>query len=658
MIQGGNEMRRYKIISLLCAMILLLSSLVGCTDNKGTTVNSDKSFSMIAHWNSTGLINHFNTSTTCDVFTMFVVEGLYSYVRTTDEVYCQLAEELPVHTEEDLAKYKDDMGDDMYDYFVGEGYEKVSVTTAKIRENAKWQNGDPVTAKDIWAYYYIVHPTSTNYMITVSAVDDRTIQFVWNPMKEPVDKVKDLLLSLDISGTVHYETFLNYAERCHEITMSWPVNTNINLWGAFNRYPMGIGDAEIAKVRDEFYAFNPSWYVATGPFKIERFSATQILLTKNEYYWNKDAIGFDKVKLYSFSDTNQVYSLLANNTLDYWDGYIVPDTLDWVLKQNENLINIKMYDPGTYGLMFNLENKYLKDIRVRQAMQYIFDRDKIKDIANKYATTSYFATMGMAPTEAKMYMSEEGYNSLTKYDCNHEIATELLESAGWVKTNGVWTADGQPVKFTIGAPNALISTNAMQAAVSQLKEFGIDAEMIVSSNYLGEAQATGSKFDMTLDFNDLNMSFSYPTGSYQQFSNVYARNSHIERYPADYADQQKNGQVKLVFNGLYGDTNKYEFADHINTFYYLEGEELNYMVDVFNHGIADNCYGVQFFENITSSTFNTSRIGGIAFEDKWSANRNCEYVPTADTSDFMTMARYNLYYAKSYPIIEGVLQPK
>ena len=648
-----------RMIAFLCCCAMLTAVLAGCTQGgvNGSLTNTDKAFATIAHWNATGLINHYNTTTTCTAFPIFVVEGLYSYVRTTDEVYCQLAEALPVHTQESLDDYKGTMGEDMYQYFVDQGYDEVSVTTVKIRDNAKWNNGDDVTTKDIWAYYYIMHPTSTNYMITIHLVDSKTLQFVWNPIKEPVDKVKELLLACDISGTVHYETFLNFAERCYEITESWPINTDTNLWGAFNRYPSGVGDTELAIVRDEFYAFNPSWYVSTGPFKLEKFSATQILLTKNEHHWAADQIGFEKVKLYSYSDTNQVYSLLANDTLDYWDGYIVPDTLEYILDTNPNIVNVKMYDPGTYGLMFNIESDYLSDIRVRQAINYILDREEITKVANPYATPSYYPTMGMSPSEATMYMSEEGLASLPTYNTDHAMAEALLLEAGWAKENGVWMKNGKPVELVAGVPNVLISMNAMQAAAAQLEEFGIAVELVVSSNFLGEAQSSPSKYDMTLDFNDLNMSFSYPTGSYRQFSNVYARNMHLPRYPSTYPDGQKRGEVQLTFNGLYGDTNTYEFAEYINTFYYLEGEELTYMVDVFNHGIADGCYGAQFFENVTSTTLNVSRIEGLPFEELWTEQRDCPYVPTVGTEDLYTMAKFNLYYAWSWVFINGAYQP-
>ncbi len=655
-----NGKKTVRVLTGLLSGLMLLSA-VGCGEGGGGGgggPKGDSSFSMIAHWNSTGLINHYNTTTNCDVFNVFVVEGLYSYVRTTDEVYCQLAAEMPVHTQEPLIDYIDTIGEDMYDYFSGQGYSEASVTTVSLRENAKWSNGDPVTTKDIWSFYYIVHPTSTNYMIDIHLVDDQTMQFIWNPMKEPVNKVKELLLGLDVSGTVHYETFLDYVERCYEETHGWPVNTNTDLWGAFNRYPLGVGDAEIAKIRDEFYEYSPTWYVSTGPFKLDRFSATQILLTKNEYHWAADKVGFDQVKLYSFSDTNQVYSLLANDTLDYWDSYIVPDTLEYILDSNPNLVNVKMYDPGTYGIMFNLDSPYFSDIRVRQALNYVFDREEIKDAANKYATASYYPVMGMCPTEAKMYMSEDGLADLPVYSEDHEKAAQLLNAAGWTKSGGTWKKNGSEVRMKIGVPNALIAVSAVQAAAAQLENFGISVDMVVSSNFLGEAQSTPSKFDMTLDFNDLNMSFSYPTGSYQQFSNVYSRNMHLPRYSNTDANPQKAGNVKLTFNGLFGDNNRYEYADYINTLYYLEGDELSYMVDVFNNGIADGCYGIQFFENITASTINVSRVDGLDFEDKWSVEQNCSYIPTAGTDDFLSMARYNLIYAKSYLFVNGIYQPK
>ena len=124
-----------------------------------------------------------------------------------------------MHSEAPIAEYKTAMGSDAYDYYVSQDCDTVSVTTAKIRENAKWQNGEDFTAKDVWAYYYIMHPTSSNYMAAVNIKDSKTVEFVWNPLKEPNNTVKELLLAQDKSGTVKYDEFASYVDTVYDIVM-------------------------------------------------------------------------------------------------------------------------------------------------------------------------------------------------------------------------------------------------------------------------------------------------------------------------------------------------------------------------------------------------------------------------------------------------------
>ncbi len=651
-----------KTIGCAAALALGLSGLTACGggDNGGGK-NEDNSFSMIATWTASGLVNHYDSNTNCNAFDYFVVEGLYRYVRSTDEIFCQLAAELPSHADEKIADFKDVMGEDAYDYYVSQNCETVSVTTAKIRENAKWQNGEDFTAKDVWAYYYIMHPTSSNYMAAVKVVDDKTVQFVWNPLKEPNDTVKTLLIAQDKSGTVKYDEFASYVDTVYDIVMKSPVNQNVNLWGAFNRFSTQEQIDRIKVAKNAFSSYSPSWYIATGPFKFandeKSFSATQILLTKNEHYWNADKIGFEKIKLYSSNDLNQTYQLISNGIVDYYDGFIQQDTLESMLDSNSDLVNLKMYDPGAIGITFNLENKLLTQ-NVRRAFQYVFDREEVTLAANPYATTSYYPLLGMAPSEAQTYMSEKHFNALTKYSYDQSKAAQLLEAEGWTKKDGKWYAGDKQVALTLGAPSGHdISSTAAEAAAAQLNAFGIKVDLLKSSNYYSNVSAENSPYDLMLEWTDLNMSFSYPTGSYNQFSNVYSRWIHVDRYPAEYTDSQKAGNVKLVFDGLDGDEKKYEFVDYINSFYSVDKEDLTYLVDVFNTGLADLCLGVQFFQNVTASTLNVGKIKGVPLEEYWSKDRNVTYVPQAGTDDFFAVARTNLVYATNYMLAYGYYQP-
>ena len=659
---------------LLCTFTLIVLAftvcfgLVACNTEKGK--NTDNSFAMVSTWTTSGLVNHYNSNTNCTAYDYFVVEGLYRYVRSTDEIFAQLADGDPVHSKASIDDYKDVIGEDAYDYYIDalnpdaqtdadKNIPEVSVTTVKIRTNAKWQNGEDFKAKDVWAYYYMIHPTSSNYMIAVKVVDDKTVQFIWNPLKEPNDTVKELLIAQDKSGTVKYDEFSMYVDPVFDIVMHSPVNQNPALWGAFNRFSTDEQIITLNKTRNAFFGYSPSWYIATGPFKPDVFSATQIKLIKNEYYWNAENIGFETIKLYSSNDLNQTYQLISTGYVDYYDGFIQQDTLESMLDTNPDLVNLKMYDPGSIGITFNVSRPLMSELNVRKAFQYIFNREEIKNAANPYATVSYYPLLGMAASEAQTYMSKAHFDALPKYSYNTDKAAELLQAEGWTKQSDGWhDANGNKVKLTLACPSGHdISATAAEAAAAQFENFGIEINLLKTSNFYSQAPEKSSNYDMMLEWTDLNMSFSYPTGSYNQFSNVYARWIHIETYPENYYDTQKANSIKLVFNGLDGDTNTYEFADYINSFYSINEEELQYLVDVFNTGLAEQCYGIQFFQNVTASTLNVGRIKGVPLEEYWKENRNVTYVPQGGTDDFFEVARTNLVYATNYMLAYGYYQP-
>ena len=84
------------IKKIVLALAVMLFGVIGFTACNPTTggKNTDNSFSMVATWTASGLVNHYNSNTNCNAFDYFVVEGLYRYVRSTDEIFCQLAGEL------------------------------------------------------------------------------------------------------------------------------------------------------------------------------------------------------------------------------------------------------------------------------------------------------------------------------------------------------------------------------------------------------------------------------------------------------------------------------------------------------------------------------------------------------------------------------------
>lgn len=612
-------------------MLLGIGILTSCGGGGKLSYNEDDSFKMVGSWEKTGIGTHYNSGNNIGPVEYFAIEGLYQYVRSTDEIHCMLAESLPEHSEDGL------------------------MTTVKIRENAKWQNGEPFVAKDVWAYYYLNHTVVTNYLLSVEALNTKTVVFHWNPSRVPVDSVKNLLIAQDKQGTVCYEVFKTYADEAYNIVMaSDDIPEDSTTWGAFNKFSTGELLERLNANITKYKGFKSSWFVSTGPFKVVKESPTQLVLEQNKYHWNIENITFKKIVIYSSSDTNQTYNLLSTNKIDYLDGLAQVDTLESILYTNPNMVHLKMYDPGAIGVLFNMEKTSLWTDKVREAFQYLFDREEMRNIGNPYAITSYRPLMGMAESEAKRWMSKAGYADLPEYTHNETKAIELLTEAGWTKSDSGWKDQtGKNVEITIGTDKGHPGMSAIAVAVqAALLSFGIKAMVKLTDwgAWYSSATMDKSTYDMSIYWTDLNMSFSYPTGTYKYFDSLMANVIHVQRYPDNYSVPALMGQIDEEFDGRgskFADAQgKVNFSTYINNMYVYEGEDIQALTDIYNNGIANKNWGIQFYQNVTGSFLNIGHIRGIPEENLWKENRNVTVVPEVGTEEFLAVARTNLIYAQ------------
>ena len=642
-------MKKVRLIILL-VLFACISVLTSCdTPDSGSDgvdviekgTNPDKEFRIISSWEKSGIGSHYNCGTAIGPLEYFTVEGLYQYVRSTDEIVCVLAESLPEHSADGLK------------------------TTVKIRDKAKWQNGEDFVAKDVWAYYYLNHTTLTNYLLSVEVKDEKTVVFNWNPNRVPVNAVKDLLIAQDVQGTVCYQEFRQYADTAYEVvTESDDIAVNSTTWGAFNKFSKGKLLERLNENYSAYRAHKTSWFVATGAFYLDTESATQLILRKNPLYWNAENISIEKIIAYSTTDTNQIYAMLANNQLDYLDGLATIDTLESIIAQNKQMAHLKMYDPGSIGVLFNLEKASLWTPKVREAFQYIFNRDQIKDAANPYAVTSYYPLMGMAASEAQMWMSKDGFAKLPTYEHNLAKAEQLLQEAGWSKKSGKWhDQNGVEVKLTIGTDRTHpgMSTIA-QVIQAELEAFGINSVLKMTDwgAWYSAASMKNSTYDMSVYWTDLNMSFSYPTGSYTYFNSLMANVCHVNRYDNNYEIPELAGQINVEFDAKgskFADANgKVNFSTYVNNMYVHGGDDIKELVDIYNLGIASQLWGIQFYQNVTGSFINISRISGVPGQEMWMAHRNVPNVPVVGSEDFYQIAKTNLIYAKGIIVSQGIYQ--
>ena len=639
------------LVSIILAVIIVVAViLISVLGRQSHSYNKDKVFRLTDTWEKSALVNHYHGGTNIGPLEYFGVEGLYRNIRVSDEIVCLLAEE-PMTHEHDAVN-----GD---------------VSTVKIRDNAKWQNGDDFVAQDVMAFYYLNHTAATNYMLSLEAVTDKVLKIHWNPNRPISDNVKNYLVAQDRQGTVQYLEFQQYADRAKSILDASPeIPADSTTWGAFNKYSTVEQIAQLNANYADFTRHNPAWFVCTGPFMIDTVTPTQMILVKNPLHWNADNIGFEKVIAYSISDVNQQYNMLINNEVDYVEGSAPIDTLKSIIAGNENLVHIKTYDPGTVGLTFNFENSIWSNEKVREAFQYIFNREEIRNLSNPYAEVVNTAPLAAAPNDVKNWITQEHYSLIKTYNYDQSKAEQLLKEAGWTKNSGRWHREnGEQVKLYLGTDG---DSAGMSAAVdvvqAELNSFGIECiiKKTDHNNFNANAYAERSPYDMTLFWTSLNLGFSYPSGYLSQFEAVYSKQAHLPHYDAAYKDPVTGlnfgGRTDLTFEYLGEKTGTeadgtMKYAQYIDYLYALDEEKFESVIASIFVGLSEYKYGVNFYQNVTGGFYNKAMIDGLPLESYWSNDRNVTYVPALGTQDCNDTAILNKWFGGGVAITNGMLQP-
>ena len=639
-------MKKRSMLALILVLALMLS---GCGSLKEITGKSrDETYYTMSSWETVGMKNHTNGGASVGILLYFAIEPLLQYVRSTDEIFYMLAESV---------EHLDN-----------------GTSIIHLREDAKWQNGDDYTAMDTVAYYYLNQLQATNYMQNIEAVDNKTVRVTWKKNMEPNNKVKNLILATDNVGCVQYKEFKKYADTIIDIVSRAPdMPEGYTGWAPFGKIVRDELQNEAIRNYTAFAGYNPSWFVATGPYKPYQITATDMILERNENHWAAKYIKYKYIHAYqAISDANQVYGMLINGTLTYGGGIPTESTLQEILSKNKDLVHMKCYDPGACGLIFNLaktvevdgEERQLFDDTVREAFQYIFDRNSIAYVANQYSTVTYRPMLAMAPSDAKRFMSTEAWNKIAVYSHNEDKAAELLKQAGWTKKDDGWYGpDGDRISFTLHYDGGNEhQSRAAEACATQLSNFGIKTRLKSSSSWndwFGSAQSPVWGAELSLNWTDLNMSFSYPTGSYvYAFSDVTWKVLHLPTYPSE-GDEgwqdvpvEDRGQISVVLPQADG-SGTFRLIDRIQGLYSLSDEELTKAVDDLCYGVSTQNWGVPFYQNTCGWFVNTSVVDDLPRQDLIKQDRNVKYVPTLeDGEDFYAFGRLNWAFSYAATFID------
>jgi len=646
-----------KVIKVMCMVlaIIIMSLLAGCgkevtTGYSGSyssslNANPDKVLRIAGVWTKTGFANHFHGGGDSGPMIIFGIEGLVQYIRTTDEFYYLLAEDI-IHNDN-------------------------GTTIVKIRDNAKWHNGDPVVAIDILSYYVLNTTDLTRYLYNMEVIDDnnnrkldddKTLKLTWKPWREPTDYAKTMLMAQDTkSASVQYKEFKPYVDYLIDLVDSIPTRVTEDNDKGETRFGKVLGSKSqlLYDKYNEFRAHRPDWYVATGAYKLDSYNENQMVLIKNQDYYLKDQVGFERIEAKQYSNTNQIFADLSSATLDYQDGTLPRDITASILKSNSNMVSYKFYDQGTVGLYFNLEKKLWSDDRVREAFQYIFDRDEIKEAGNPYGITSWKPMMVMSPVEAEQYLDVDVFREIAEYSYDQNKTEQLLKEVGWEKIDGKWY-DANNVKVTITIGFQDIFSKPAQSAKAQLDRFGIDVTIKNGGDWTtwyGTARLENSPYDCVVAFTELNPYGSHPGGSMKHFfDTLQAHVLHLQMNQKG-TSTPTDDEIALEVDLLNG-TGKVRVMDLYREIYIYEDQQLKDVTGAIVLGFSQLNYGVHFYENVTGSFFDLSKVGGLPLESRFAVSRDITYIPKPNDDDFVPVAKLNIFFTQAGPYIRGEIYPR
>ncbi len=336
----------------------------------------------------------------------------------------------------------------------------------KIRPEAKWWDGSPVTADDVRFTFYDVPRKVTsaawagvrNYITDVVVVDSKTVRFKFDPQNVNYGDFLYQLYSTPILPKKYYEPYVNqYGDELTDLG-KWPV---------------------IAENKD------PTKLLGSGMYKVLYTGDDYFILERVDNWWGKDVFGklpgpkyIKGVIVYS----NQVAAnMLGAGELD-WSTFYIPGGPTMVQKGYV----VSFYSKSPYYLsanvaflFLNTAKKPFNDPNFRKALYYAIDINKIINSAYEGAVVGS-NPVGLLPYW-QQYLATDLLNQYGyKYD--PQKAKQILDQAGYKDVNGDgWreTPDGKPLKVTIIVPYGW--TDWMFAAISiadDLKAVGINAEAV------------------------------------------------------------------------------------------------------------------------------------------------------------------------------------
>ena len=180
--------------------------------------------------------------------------------------------------------------------------------------------------------------------------------------------------------------------------------------------------------------------IGTGPFRMHNWSKDEIILKANEDYF-KGKPYLNKVIAKFFKGQRTVWAELMRENVDF---VFPPYSKNYdIIEKIPDFTFYSFLNPYYYILAFNEDNIFFRQERVRQALNYAVDKERI--------LTKVLRAKGLESC-GTIYPQSWAYDkSIEPYPYDPKRALKLLNDTGWQDTNGnhILDKDGREFEFVL-----------------------------------------------------------------------------------------------------------------------------------------------------------------------------------------------------------------
>jgi len=429
-INGGNTMKRRLLIGII-VLSLLVVMITGCVPKEETPASTETPVAespaeeKVLIVRATGDSMSFNPDTLADDNAYPIVQNIFNRLVKLDaskQIVPDLATEWNV-------------SDDG------------TVISFKLREDAKWHDGEPLTSEDVKYTFDTIKANTSYYFSTRLAIvdsidtpDEYTVMFNMN--KADVSFIADL---------GWYATFI----------LPKHIYNNGQAW------------------EDNLASKNP---IGSGPFKFSEYKQGESTTIVANPDYHAGAPKLNKIIFSIIPDEATAVQALLNGEIDVFEA--VPTANVEEIEANGNIRLALNEYPSPMRILFNLKNKKVEDLEVRKAIATAINREEISEkIFN-----------GVQKSEYSFYPSLIEWASNSKDIApafNIEAAKKILEDAGYTQDANGYYITG----ITIDVFEGFGYPDTAKLMEATLKQAGI--ELIVQVH---EYNAWSEKVSQQRDF--------------------------------------------------------------------------------------------------------------------------------------------------------------